>query len=172
MPIFKSTRFSEICPQKKTTLSTNSDQTLQHRFEKIMKQKKYSPQEEETAPLLAHTTHFFLTHNSNTPKKYQSDDARIQNSAITLGTKPPITSCPPPAFATNEVDSLRLRLTQGPLAGVILSATIQQGSLKLHLGVSEQKKLKKVAAQQEALHTLFGADLNMPLILEVSHEES
>ncbi len=171
MPIFKSTCFAEICPQRKIEPPTNSDHALQHRFEKMMKQKKYSQQEEETALLTAHTAHFFLAHNSE-PEKCQADDLRVQHSAITLDTKAPITSDPLPAFAMNTMDSLRLRLTQGPLAGIILSATIQQGYLKLCLGVSEQKKLKKVAAQQEALHALFGTDLTIPLILEVTHEES
>ena len=171
MPIHKSTHFTGIYPQKKVALSTHGDRTQQDHFEKIMKKKKYPTQEEEALLLTAHSTHFLATHN-NAPKKHQHDELRIQGSSITLDTKPLIASQPTPVFTINEIDSLRLRLTQGPLAGIILSATIQQGSLKLCLSVSEQKKFKKIAGQQEALHTLFGANLDMPLILEVAHEEN
>lgn len=171
MPIHKSTYFTEIYPQKKVALSTHGDRTQQDHFEKIMKQKKYPTQEEETLLLTTHSTHFLATHN-NALKKHQHDDLSIQGSAITMDTKPLIESQPIPAFIINETDSLRLRLTQGPLAGIILSATIQQGSLKLCLSVSEQKKFKKIAGQQETLRILFGANLDMPLILEVAHEEN
>lgn len=171
MPIHKSTHFTEIYSQKKVALSTHDDRTLQDRFEKIMKQKKYPTQEEENLLLTAHSTHSLAIHN-NASKKHQPDDLRIHGSPITLDTKPRIASQRAPALPINEIDSLRLRLTQGPLAGVILSATLQQGSLKLCLNVSEQKKFKKIAGQHEALRSLFGANLDMPLILEVAQEEN
>ena len=170
MPIFKSTYLTEIRSQKKVELSTHTDRMLQHRFEKIMTQKKYPAQEEEESFIAAPTTHFLATQNSM--PKHQSEVLQIQNNATTLDAKLPIIS--PPSFAVyiNEMDFLRLRLTQGPLAGIILNATIQQGSLKLRLEISEQKRLKKVSAQQETLCALFGSNLDMPMTLEVAHEEN
>lgn len=70
-----------------------------------------------------------------------------------------------------DLDSLQLRITQGPLAGFILQASRQSGQVQLRLRSAEGRPLEKTDVHAKALALLFGENLNSSLILEINHAD-
>jgi len=159
-------------PLQRASVSNPADSSSQQQFEKLMQPKKKVTQQQEhypdiTQPLPWLPGRFVHLDNdliASVPSE-RATGAPVNLTAVQPMALPDIS----PLSQTDAIQTLYLRIAQGPLAGFVLQATVDKKSIQLRLAASDYQNHSKVKAQQGLLNALFGQDLDQTLSLENTH---
>ncbi len=158
--------------RQQISLSNHTDTSSQEQFEKLMQSKKevMQSQAQTDGSQIAQPLPWLPSSLG-----YQENDQVVSSGSSEKTVALPInlTSIQPmllpklaPLSQTDPIQTLYLRITQGPLAGIVLQANIDKKSIALRLATPEYQNHTQVETQQALLHALFGQGLDHTLSLE------
>lgn len=151
-------RFEELLGKRQKERSESKKSTNENR-----------DKEEANINPLSYAFHspIYSTQNKQ-PQQIESTTATPQ---VTVNAMPQSDISAPRPIAPDTLETLSLRVTQGPWAGLLISATLKNGTLNLRLSGKQTAHLKKIEAQNNALSALFGDSLDQPFTLELHHAD-
>jgi hypothetical protein len=161
-------------PLQRASVSSQDDSSSRQQFEKLMQPKKKITQQQEQAhyPDIAQPLSWLpgrFVHLDNdlvaSVSPERTTGVPVNLTAVQPMTLPDIS----PLSQIDAIQTLYLRIAKGPLAGLVLQATVDKKSIQLRLATSDYQNHSKIKAQQGLLNALFGQDLDQTLFLENTH---
>ena len=156
---------------QRISLSNHVDTSSEQQFEKLMQPKKKVTQQQEQThyPYAAQPLSWLpgsLVHLDNEQIDSVLSDKTTAAPINLTAVQPMVLPKIAPLSQTDAIQTLYLRITQGPLAGIVLQASVDKKSIELRLATSDYQNRTKTQAQQALLNTLFGQSLDQTLSLE------
>ncbi|MCC7005724.1 MAG: hypothetical protein IT497_03635 [Ottowia sp.] len=164
-----------------TSTSSGAINKLSSDFAKLLLQKQDDPVDDERSNSVDNPLYGAPVVIQNTPSPVSVGEGADDTVGAAQTTTPRVagdTAAAPAVYdlttllSQTDAVNVSLRLTQGPLAGLILEASMKNGRLELKLNAQDRRRFEKIEPQHSMLMTLFGNALDMPLTLEIHHADS